>query len=266
MSPKSPEDNAKTVRVGNEQICNSELPRPTSDDKKTMLMTDVQAGSSDNGKTVLVGRDEIKAEPERPEPGKGGKEDRRRAARLSWPARDRVRSPGEPAASSEGEKVAQGVSDDNVEMTRLFKVAARPSTSADGAEPGDALGQSASQTSQTDDISSDPVVGWLVIVEGPGKGHSLEIGAGANAIGRERNQKLRLDFGDHEIHRERHAILVFEPRFRKFFINCGDVRNLTYLNDEVVLGATELTGGETITVGQTRLRFVPFCGPEFGWG
>src|SRR5262249_1395015 len=107
--------------------------------------------------------------------------------------------------------------------------------------------------------------GWLVVVQGPGRGRSLEIGIGANSIGRERNQKLCIDFGDQQIHREKHAVLVYDPRSQRFFVQSGDVRNLTYLVDNLVLTPTELKGGEVIVVGQTHLRFVPFCGPNFSW-
>ena len=112
----------------------------------------------------------------------------------------------------------------------------------------------------------DPAVGWLVIVEGPGKGRSLELGMGANAIGRNATQKIALDFGDHEIHREKHALLIFDPRSKRFFLQgSADARNLTYIGDDLVLVPVELKGGETILVGRTHLRFIPLCGPDFSW-
>ncbi len=116
------------------------------------------------------------------------------------------------------------------------------------------------------DAAYDPVVGWLVIVEGPGKGRSLELGMGANAIGRNATQKIALDFGDHEVHREKHALLIFDPRSKRFFLQgSADARNLTYVGNDLVLVPVELKGGETIIVGQTHLRFIPLCGPDFSW-
>lgn len=91
---------------------------------------------------------------------------------------------------------------------------------------------------------NDPVVGWLVVVKGPGLRRSLEVGTGANSIGRAGNQKVRLDFGDTHISRERHAVLVYEPRKRCFFLQNGEVRNLTYINDKFVLAALPLAGGD----------------------
>ena len=110
------------------------------------------------------------------------------------------------------------------------------------------------------------MVGWLVVVDGPGRGHSFELGMGVNALGRAATQKVALDFGDQEIHREKHALVVFDPKSRRFFLQGSpDARNLTYLGDDLVLTPVALRGGETIVIGATSLRFVPFCGPDFGW-
>ena len=74
-----------------------------------------------------------------------------------------------------------------------------------------------------------------------------------------------MDFGDATISREHHSVLIYEPGARRFILQRGDVRNLTYVGEAAVVEPVELRGGETIGIGQTRLRFVPFCGPEFTW-
>jgi hypothetical protein len=113
---------------------------------------------------------------------------------------------------------------------------------------------------------SDPVVGWLVIVEGPGKGRSFEIGMGSNSIGRDTRQKIALNFGDETIHREKHAMIIFDPKSRQFYIQAGNAsRNLTYLGDQLVIAPAPLRGGEILLIGQTKLAFVAFCGPDFSW-
>ncbi len=180
--------------------------------------------------------DERAGKVSRPDSGRG---------KLSWPARDdsrrQVRESQEPRSSGDDER------------TRLFnapKGRAEPSPESPKA---------------VTDRSADPVVGWVVVMEGPGRGNSLEIGAGANAIGRGASQQIRLDFGDDKISRERHAVIVYEPEARQFFVQNGEVRNLTYVEGKVVLGVVALQGGEKIRVGDTYLQFVPFCGPEFSW-
>jgi len=76
---------------------------------------------------------------------------------------------------------------------------------------------------------------------------------------------VTLDFGDPHISREKHAQLVHDPKSMRYFLQTGDARNLTYLGEEVVLNPVQLTGREIIMVGGTKLMFVPFCGPDFGW-
>lgn len=115
------------------------------------------------------------------------------------------------------------------------------------------------------DFMSDPVVGWLVIVGGPGRGTFVRLGYGLNAIGRAADQRARIDFGDSEISRKNHASLTYDPRGRKFYLQHGGGQNLTYLNDTPVLQPVELIGGETIQLGGTTLRFIPLCGPDFEW-
>ena len=139
------------------------------------------------------------------------------------------------------------------ERTRLFR-----GPSAGSGSPGAA-------PEPAHRLADDPVVGWLVLVEGPGKGRSIEIGSGANSVGRSPGQQIRIDFGDDLISRERHAILIFDPRTQRFFLERGDGRNLTYVGDSPVLSPVELIGGETIILGKTQCRFVRLCGEDFSW-
>ncbi|MCK5041103.1 MAG: FHA domain-containing protein [Sphingomonadales bacterium] len=125
-------------------------------------------------------------------------------------------------------------------------------------------GTSAKQTSETQDVD-DPVVGWLVVVGGAGLGASFALGYGANSIGRGDGERVTLNYGDKQISRASHATLTYDPKSRKFFIQGGGGRNLTYLDDEVILTPTELNDKSTIQVGETNLKFVSFCGEDFDW-
>lgn len=116
-----------------------------------------------------------------------------------------------------------------------------------------------------DDFSTDPVVGWLVVTEGPGRGNFHKLGYGVNTIGRGPESRVSLDYGDEEISRHGHAMLTYDTKSRKFFVQHGNAVNLTYLADAPVLQPHEITGREVIGLGSTRLMFVPFCGPEFEW-
>lgn len=110
-----------------------------------------------------------------------------------------------------------------------------------------------------------PVVGWLVVIKGPGRGNFVPLGYGRNSIGRAPSERASINFGDNNISRARHAVVTYDPRGRKFYLGHGDSDNLTYLGDRPVLGAEELPPLADIGVGETVLRFVPLCGDEFDW-
>ncbi len=113
--------------------------------------------------------------------------------------------------------------------------------------------------------STDPVVGWLVIVQGPGLGASLRLGMGQNTIGRGADARVRLDYGDMQISRSNHASVTYDHRGDTFYVQPGNGVNLTYLEDDPVLGATPLPNRARITIGETTLRFVALCDGSFSW-
>ena len=128
-------------------------------------------------------------------------------------------------------------------------------------EDRDRLQEKADKT----DAMDDPIVGWLVIVQGPGKGRSLKLGYGANSIGRGETNRISLNFGDDQISREQHTAVTYDPRGKKFYVQQGNGTNLTYLNDQPVLTPTELSARSDIKLGNTVVQFVPFCGEGFDW-
>ena len=112
---------------------------------------------------------------------------------------------------------------------------------------------------------SDPPAGWLVIVDGPGKGNAVTLGYGVNGLGRDRTERVTLDYGDTTISRVGHAAVTYDASSRKFYVQHGGGVNLSYVNDEPVLAPVELEPFAHIRIGDTTLRFVPLCGPGFSW-
>ncbi len=110
----------------------------------------------------------------------------------------------------------------------------------------------------------DPVVGWLVCVEGPDKGKDFRIRNERNFIGRSDKMDICIA-GDEAISRENHAIVSFSPKKRQFRVYPGESRGLVYLNDEEVITADELKPYDVIELGKTKLMFIPFCGERFVW-
>ena len=112
----------------------------------------------------------------------------------------------------------------------------------------------------------DPVTGWLVVVDGPGKGSDVRIATGRNSLGRDRGNRVALPFGDTEISREKHLWITYDHRHQTFSVAPGaDSANLAYLNDTPIDERLPLPDGATIAVGKTTLRFVALCGDKFHW-
>jgi hypothetical protein len=161
--------------------------------------------------------------------------------------------------ASAGASAGTALSDDGSPATQI--IGARRRSSAAKSEDKTSLPDS----SDRGEPMEDPVVGWVVIVAGPGQGASLNLGYGMNSIGRAPSERICLDFGDTQISRTNHAAITYDPRGKKYFVAHGGGKNLTYLGDEPVLVPVELKGGEEVMIGDTTLRFVPFCGADFDW-
>ena len=111
----------------------------------------------------------------------------------------------------------------------------------------------------------DPPVGWLVIVDGPGKGEVLTLGYGRNKVGRGDSARVRVNFGDGDISRESHCIIDYEPRAREFSIQHADGVNFTYVGGAALHERRALAAGDIVEIGSTAMRFVPFCSPDWDW-
>ncbi|MDS4030154.1 MAG: FHA domain-containing protein [Candidatus Contendobacter sp.] len=132
-----------------------------------------------------------------------------------------------------------------------------PATSA----PGRTI---ASSVPEAPNVATGPVVGWLAIVAGPGRGQTLQLSYGVNDIGGGPHARIRLNFGDPTIAADNHAAIIYTARSRRFYL-AQSAASETWLNGQPVRESVELVGGETVRFGQTQVRFVPLCGPGFDW-
>lgn len=120
-----------------------------------------------------------------------------------------------------------------------------------------------SYASQT--MGVEPVVGWLVIVEGSDLGTDYKLKTGRNFIGRSSSMDVALK-NDKTVSREKHGIVVYDPKSCSYIMQPGASKELCYLNDEVVLSPTALKAYDIITVGETNLLFIPLCSKDgFNW-
>ncbi len=115
-----------------------------------------------------------------------------------------------------------------------------------------------------DAIGSEPVVGWLVCIEGKHFGEDFRLVSGRNFIGRSSSMDVNLS-GDTSVSREKHAVIVYEPKGNIYLIQPGSSKELSYLNDQVVLESKEILANDIITLGSTKLIFIPCCSDKFNW-
>lgn len=108
-----------------------------------------------------------------------------------------------------------------------------------------------------------PVVGWLVCIDGPLKGTDFRMHAGYNYIGRDAGD-IHIH-GDRQISRENHAMIAFDSTDLTYFFGPANGRNLVKVNGKTVFNAVELNAYDVISIGTTKLMFVPFCGSHFNW-
>ena len=153
------------------------------------------------------------------------------------------------------EPPAKPAADDAVQTAaHLEKTVAKSNATAEGKTVGILSSQ----------IGFDPVVGWLVCVDGPGKGRDYRLRSEKNFIGRSHKMDVAIT-EDNGISRDNHAVVSYNPKNNSFKLIPGDGHGLTYLNDEEVLAPMDLKMGDIVEIGKTKLMFVPFCGEWFRW-
>ncbi len=110
---------------------------------------------------------------------------------------------------------------------------------------------------------AEPVVGWLVCIEGRLRGEDFRLHAGYNYIGREAGDvHIR---GDLQISAQNHAMVAYDSSDRVYYVGPSAGRNLIKVNGKTVLSAVELNDRDIISIGTTKLMFISLCGKSFGW-
>lgn len=110
----------------------------------------------------------------------------------------------------------------------------------------------------------DPVVGWLIQLDGKEKGKDYRIHSDNNFIGRGERMDIRIK-GDDTISRENQAILTFDSADKQFYFSPGEGRSVVRLNGKAVFHTTVLKVYDKLTIGRTEFLFLPLCGEQFAW-
>jgi hypothetical protein len=111
----------------------------------------------------------------------------------------------------------------------------------------------------------DPVVGWLIALNGESRGKDFRLHAENNFIGRDPRMDVCL-LDDIAISRNKHAVISYDTLSGKFFISVAQGRSIIRVNGEPMLSTKELSAYDEIIIGNTRLLFYPLCSDRFQWG
>ena len=113
-------------------------------------------------------------------------------------------------------------------------------------------------------IHFEPVVGWLVCLEGGEKGKDFRIYGRNNTIGRSEKMDICIKC-DQTISRENHARLAYDEKHNAFHLIPAESTNTIYLNDEPVYVPAKLKARDIIELGECKFMFVPLCDETLNW-
>ena len=113
-------------------------------------------------------------------------------------------------------------------------------------------------------LGYEPVVGWLVCVEGPEVGKDYRLFGRINAIGRAEGNDVVLA-QEHTVSQKNHVRLAYDAKHNNFQLIPGEGTNVTYLNDEPLYVPQKLNAYDVLEMGDTKLMFIPLCNERFHW-
>ena len=113
-------------------------------------------------------------------------------------------------------------------------------------------------------LGYEPVVGWLVCVEGPEVGKDYRLFGRINTIGRAEGNDVVLA-QEHTVSQKNHIRIAYDAKHNSYQLIPGDGSNVTYLNDEPLYVPQRLNAYDVLELGDTKLVFVPLCNDQFRW-
>lgn len=113
-------------------------------------------------------------------------------------------------------------------------------------------------------LGYEPVVGWLVCVEGPEVGKDYRLYGRINTIGRAEDNDVVLA-QEHTVSQKSHVRLAYDAKHNNYQLIPGDGSNVTYLNDEPLYVPQRLNAYDILEMGETKLMFIPLCNDRFRW-
>lgn len=106
------------------------------------------------------------------------------------------------------------------------------------------------------------IAGWLVCIEGNDYGRDFPLYAGFNRIGRGMGNDIVLQ--DPQVSRQEHCAVIYEEKKNVFYV-VPQAGHLAYIGEELLDRAVEITSGQILTIGESRLELVAFCTGDKRW-
>lgn len=113
-------------------------------------------------------------------------------------------------------------------------------------------------------MSTEPIAGWLVCIDGPERGKDYRVLAKNNSIGRSEKMDICLK-SDNMVSRENHARIGYDQKHNVFHFIPGESSNTVYVNNQPVYSPIILRRKDFIEIGECKLVFIPFCDESFKW-
>lgn len=168
--------------------------------------------------------------------------------------------PAAKSFSADTEKTPEDISSSS---SASFSLEAAVKSAVSGND-GKTIGFFSMGASNDTNTDVDPVVGWLVCVQGKHFGESFPIAAGRNSVGRGTSNKIVI-CDDNSVSREKHTWITYDPKHRVFFIQPGDSSGLSYLNGEIVMETKKLAAKDKVEIGDGMYLLIPLCDESFSW-
>ncbi|WP_067141530.1 FHA domain-containing protein [Oceanivirga salmonicida] len=110
----------------------------------------------------------------------------------------------------------------------------------------------------------DPVVAWLVCIEGAERGKEYRLKDGRNFVGSSPNMDVCI-LGDDKIAKENHFSISYNNKQRIFVISPGSSGNIIYVDKKALYETKTIENFSLIEVCDTKLVLIQFCGDNFSW-
>ncbi len=110
----------------------------------------------------------------------------------------------------------------------------------------------------------NPVLGWLVCIQGGKRGKDFRLTQEKSYIGRAASNDICLDF-DETISRDTTITITYVKEHQVFRLETLQSRNPVSVNEIPVVNELYLRDKDIISIGATELRLVCFCDTSFAW-